>query len=318
MRMSYTDLKNQFLRNIGKDGSTDTYLIADFNNRLAQRYQMVFSMLQDYQTAVTKTASTVASQQYYSYPLGVSKTDDVVVTVGSVKYPLTPIHSQHQWDVLNAIQIQPSAIPQFIFIRRNDFGIWPIPQDAYTITFNHFIRDRSLLVEDYTTGTVTVTNGDATITGDSTTWTAAMVGRWFEITDTTNVDYGWWYRISSFTNTTSIELENTWQGTTNATLTYRIAQTPEIPEEGHIMLSDGVTADYYAGMRSDIEKATWWNNVFWTGDGNNNNRKIGDDNIKAGVIGLVNKYSSRDESSIVNRQPKVWPPQYKVWGTTLS
>jgi hypothetical protein len=118
---------------------------------------------------------------------------------------------------------------------------------------------------------------------------------------------------------TSLTLENSWQGTTIAAgVTYRIGQCPEIPEEGHIMLADGATADFYAGLRSDIEKATWWNNVFWTGDGNNNNRKIGDDNIKAGLIGLVNKYASRDESAIVNRQPKVWPPQYKVFATTIS
>ena len=284
MRLTYTDLLAQHLRNIGKQGSTDTTLITDFQNNLAQRYQMV-----------------------------------LVITVGSVNYPLTVISSQHSWDVLNAIQIQPSAIPQFIFPRRDDFGIWPIPQDAYSITFNYYIRDRSLLVDDYTTGTVVATAGSTTITGTTTTFTAGMVGRWFTITDTANPDYGYWYRISGYSSATSLALENGWQGTTiSSATTYKIGQCPEIPEEGHVMLVDGTTADFYAGIRADIEKATWFDNKFWTGQGNNSNRKIGDDTIKGGLIGLMNRYSSRDNKSLVNRQPKIWPPNFKVWGSTIS
>ena len=189
----------------------------------------------------------------------------------------------------------------------------------FTITFYYYIRDRSLSVDDYLDGTVSLTNGDATVTGTSTTFTPAMVGRWFEVTDTTNPDYGWWYRVASYTSATSIELDNTWQGTTTASaVTYRIGQCPEIPEEGHILLVDGVTADFYAGPRADIEKATWFDNMFWTGQGNNSNRKLGDDNIKGGLIGLCNRYAERDDTRLVSRQPKVWPPQYKVWATSIS
>lgn len=319
MRLTYTDLLAQHLRNIGKQGSTDATLIADFQNSLAQRYQMVFANLQGYVTQVPKTASTVASQQYYHYPVGVSKIDDVMVTVGSVNYPLSVINSQHAWDVLNSIQIQPSSIPQFIFPRRDDFGIWPIPQDTYSITFYYYIRDRSLLVEDYTTGTVVATSGSTTITGTLTTFTPGMVGRWFTITDTTNPDYGYWYRISGYNSDVSISLENSWQGETiSSAVSYRIGQCPEFPEEGHIMLVDGTTADFYAGLRADVEKATWFDNKFWTGQGNNSSRKIGDDNIKGGLIGLVNRYASRDNKALVNRQPKTWPPQFKVWGSSIS
>ena len=50
----------------------------------------------------------------------------------------------------------------------------------------------------------------------------------------------------------------------------------------------------------------------------NSNRKIGDDTIKGGLIGLMNRYSSRDNKSLVNRQPKIWPPNFKVWGSTIS
>lgn len=249
--------------------------------------------------------------------MGVVSIEDVVITIGSVNYPLEVINSQRQWDVLNAIPIQATVIPQFIFPRRDDFGIWPTPQGVYTITFSYHLRDRNLLVDDYTTGTVTVTNASTTVTGTGT-FTAGMVGRWFTVTDTTSADYGYWYRVGGFTSTAVVTLEQSWQGTTASGLTYRIAQCPEIPEEGHIMLVDGVTADFYAGYKDDIEQATWFNNKFWTGDGQNSLRKEGDPNIRAGLIGMINQYADRNQSRIVNRRPRLNPLGQRVWGYSIT
>jgi len=268
---------------------------------------------------VPKTAETVASQQYYGYPNGVNQIDNVYITIGDVKYPLTTIYSQSSWDTLNAITIQPSTFPQFIFPRRDDFGVWPIPQDEYDITFSYYIRDRNLLVDDYTGGTVVCTNGDATVTGTDTVFTTAMVGRWFTITNTATPGEGYWYRIASWTSATSIELENAWQDTTiAAAVAYRIGQCPEIPEEGHIILADGATADFYAGLQDDAVKATWWNNKFFTGDGNNPNRNFGDKTIMGGLIGLYNKYSNRDKSKLISRRPSFYTPYDKVWASEIT
>ncbi len=311
-------LKQQYLRNIGKAGSTDTTILADFNLNLGQRYQMILGVLQDYTTQQPYTFATEASEQYYSYPAGLVSIDDVVITIGSVQYPLQTIYSQHSWDLLNAIQIQPTAIPQFIFPRRDDFGIWPIPQDAYTGTFYYFLRDRNLTIDDYTAGTVAITNGDATVTGSGTTFTNAMVGRWFEVTDPTAPGQGYWYRVLTVTDTTHLELARTFQGSTGSSLTYLIGECPEIPDEGHITLVDGVTADFYAGLRNAPENATWFNNRFYTGDGNNNERDEDSDNITGGVIGLKKRYQGRDNKHLINKSPKVFPPSYQVWGTNLS
>lgn len=318
MRLTYTDIKNQYLRNIGKSGSTDTTILADLALNLGQRYQMVLAKLGDYMTQIPKTASTVVDQQFYHYPSGIVNIETATIDLGTYTAPLEVINSQHNWDILNSIQIQASAVPQFIFPRRDDFGIWPTPQGVYDITFNYHWRDRNMGIADYTTGTVTATNNSTTITGSGTTWTAAMVGRWFVVDDPTAPGQGYWYRISAFNSTTSLTIETSWEGTTSAGVTYRIGQTPEIPEEGHIMLVDGVTADFYAGLRGDIAKATWFNNKFWTGDGNNNSRKEGDPNVKGGLIGLINLYGDRNDSKVINRKPKLNPLTYKVWGVTLS
>jgi hypothetical protein len=319
MRLTYTAIKEQYLRNIGMEGSTDTTILADFDANLGARYQLILSSLKNYSTQVSKTLSTAIGTQYYSYPNGVNKVDDVVVKIGSVQYPLTTIYAQHTWDLLNAIQIQPSATPQFIFPRRDDFGIWPIPQGVYTITFNHYLKDRNLSVDDYTGGMVTCTNGDETVVGTGTVFTQAMVGRWLTITDKATPGQGYWYRIASVTDSTHLELEKKWQNQTiSAAVSYKIGECPEIPEEGHIILVDGVTADFYSGPRADVEKATWFNNKFWTGDGNNPNREIGGDRILGGLIGMINRYSERDNSHLIRRKPKIYPPEFKVWATTIT
>lgn len=70
--------------------------------------------------------------------------------------------------------------------------------------------------DEYTTGTIAATNGDATITGTGTTWTAAMVGRYILVD-------GFWYLIASFTSTTSLEISEAFGGTTFTGGNYAIA-----------------------------------------------------------------------------------------------
>jgi len=64
---------------------------------------------------------------------------------------------------------------------------------------------------DYTTGDVTVDVTTGLVTGNGTTFTAAMVGRGFKATGHTT-----WYRIKTFTSTTSITIEDDLDDTATA------------------------------------------------------------------------------------------------------
>ena len=311
MRLTYTDLKNQFLDNTGNTGSTDTDILSFFKRSLGERYQLMLAEFADYQGQIAKTASTVANQQYYAYPPGIVDIEDVVITVGSLNYPLEAVGSQARWDSLNAVLIQSGAIPQYFFPRRDDFGIWPIPQDVYTITLNYHWRDRNLTNDDYTTGTVSVTNGSATITGSGTTWTAAMVGRWFTATD------GLWYRIAGFTNSTTLTLATNFAGATASSLSYTIGESPELPEEAHTLLATGVTADYYMGYRKDAINGKAWTNKFWTGDPGIA-LDTPPDNIYAGFIGLKKRFASRADRKVVRRSPRMELVQDKRWASSIT
>lgn len=64
---------------------------------------------------------------------------------------------------------------------------------------------------DETTGTVTVDVTTGLVTGSGTTFTSAMVGRGFKATGHTT-----WYRVKTFTNTTSIVIEDDLDDSTSA------------------------------------------------------------------------------------------------------
>lgn len=317
--LTYSDLLAAHLRGIGKNGSTDAVLITDFQINLGTRYQLALAKMTNYMTQIAKTASTTIDQQFYHNPVGLVNIETATIDLGTYTAPLEVINSQRNWDILNSIQIQASAVPQFIFPRRDDFGIWPTPQGVYVLTLNTHWKDRNLLVADYTTGTVSVAQNSQTVTGaGGATFTPAMVGRWFFVTSTTTPGEGYGYRITGYVSPTVITLETSWENASASGVTYRIGQVPEIPEEMHPILFQGTIADFFSGLRSDIAKATWWNNVFWTGDGNNSSRREGDPNIKGGLIGGMNLWGDRNNSRLINRRPKLNPLTYKVWGTQLT
>jgi hypothetical protein len=121
--------------------------------------------------------------------------------------------------------------PTHYYLRGYDeIGFYPIPSESVTngIELAFSPRHIELTQDDYTTGTITVTNGSQTVTGSGTTFTAKMVGQWLEVTDGTD---GNWYRVSEYTSATVITLENYYQGASGSAKTYRIGQVMDLPEE---------------------------------------------------------------------------------------
>jgi len=319
IRKTYTDILKDHFRNIGKFGQmTDPALLEDFNANLGSRYQLILANISSYINQSSRTSTTVSGTQYYEYPPGIVSLDNVKITIGNFTYTLSPVYDQATWNQFNAMQIQPTAIPQLYFPRKDDFGIWPIPTDAYTITYYTFDRDRNMSVADYSTGTALFTTADATVTGTNTVWTDAMVGRWFTITDTTKRGQGYWYRVASVTSPTELELDRNWNAGTITTSTYRIGESPEIPEETHILLANGTTADYYGGLRNDQTTANIWDNLFWTGSRSNTSRDTHDKNIAAGLIGLIKNYENRDKSNLIYKTQTPMSVYWKILATTLS
>ncbi|HEX9059155.1 MAG TPA: hypothetical protein VF941_03155 [Clostridia bacterium] len=286
----------------------------------------VFSITVTSTTQFTYTISTSQNgvggthAQYYPNPPGYVTSDGIVLRVGNINYPLKLVSSEAIWEQLNAVLLQASAVPQFYYPRRDDFGIWPIPQNFYPGTIYYHYRDRNLMVDDYAAGTITATNGSYRIAGTSTAFTAAMVGRWFTIDDTTVPGEGYWYRIVSVdVSNQYLILSQPFTGTTTSGISsYRVCQTPEIPEDLHMYLASGVTGGYYKDIRKDVQTAQMFLNEFYTGDMNNNNRNEDDPNVIGGLIGGIKNYSDREDERVIDRKPGLNPLQFKPFAVTLS
>jgi hypothetical protein len=314
-RLTFQTLYELSQKLAGNDTSTASTTF--FKQRINARAEEVLSKLPSYLSEITGTFSTVEDQTYYHYPPNIKGIKSLVITIGDVSYPLTPIHSNFEWEKLNALDIQPSAIPVHYFKRQRDFGIYPTPQDAYDATIVYNIRAGGMTKTDFEDGTVTVTENDETVTLAGDTWTAseAAADMWFSLTDG-DESRGSWYRIASRTSTTVIELESVYEETTEAGASFLIGESPELPEDLHELLAFGAVADYYAGFRQSLTKAQNWENKFYTGDFSNTSRNS--TNVKGGLIDAIRRYQDRNESQLINRRTKLADPRLRVWGSTLS
>lgn len=125
---------------------------------------------------------------------------------------------------------------------------WSLPTGLYTITFDNTNERVTLLTNGSAAVTwvtpltsaagATATFGTATggsiVTASGTTFTADMVGRWLQITQTTAANGGdnAWYQIGNYYSATQIGLKTPYQGEaiTAGTATYTIGQVSPLPE----------------------------------------------------------------------------------------
>lgn len=235
---SYTTLRNLYgaLTN-----STDTTNLNNGDAWINDAQRLMISYSNSDYTEALSTDVTVASQQSYELPYNYDKLNSVTITVGTYKYPILEVTERQFWNLLQQTTNFTSTIPQYYFIDAGKIYFYPTPSaDNNTINYSYKMLVKDLANADYTTGTVTLTNGSTTVTGAGTTFTSAMVGRYLK----GNND-GYWYKIQSFTNATTITLSKKFQGTTGAGLSYTIGEMPIIPESFHPSLVDYAAFQYY-------------------------------------------------------------------------
>lgn len=274
-------------------GDTSATTLAYFKREINRATRFIYAYLQEYIRQKTATTTTVADQQFYQLPVDFHRGESLSITINNLTPTLTPIDSRMQWDRLNAVVIK-SAYPRYYFVRENDFGIFPTPNSAFTMNLSYVYMLKDMSVDDYTTGTVTVTNGDDDITGaGGATFTAGMVGRYFQ---TTNDGYP--YKIGSYTSTTNLDLQTNFAGTGAAGQTYSIFESPDIPVELHELIPYRVMEIYFAQRGASFsDKARMYSNMFWTGDANNSNRSA--QLVRGGLIGAHALYARSTNVGIV-------------------
>lgn len=176
----------------------------------------------------SRFANVVANQQYYQNPEDALRPSSVLYLMGSQWVPLAEVTDETYWRQLNWVAT--TGIPTAFFVRGSDeIGLYPIPSSAVSagLELVFELRHLSLSQADYTTGTMTVTNGSATATHSAAGLTSQMIGRYLSLTDGSDAN---WYKIADAPNSSTATLENVYQGL-SAAATFRIGEVMEIPEE---------------------------------------------------------------------------------------
>lgn len=205
----------------------------------------------------TTTATTVASQQSYQLPGDLARLVSVYIQVGTYKYVPTEVTSYDDWNRLNNPTGVTSDNVSFYFVQDHTIQFWPTPaNNSNTITYEYLQAVKDISVADYTTGTITTaTNGSASIVGDSTSWTAGMVGKYIRFTSTNaaNVGDGLWYKISAVGSATTLTLDSVYTGTSIAagTAAYTIVDASIIPEKYQIGPVYYAVAEYWRKTMKD-------------------------------------------------------------------
>jgi len=288
---------------------TKTFIQNEINATVSE----IYDLLRDNNTQILPlTSTTVDGQTYYHNPPMTGSIESITITQGNIAYELNCIESQKQWNMLFENTVTSTAIPKYFFPRQHDFGLYPTPNGAYTITMIINSIPYLMDTEDYTSGTIAITNGSRTVTGTDTAFTSTMVNRWL-YEETNKV----WQRISAYSSTTSLTLETNYINASISGSSYRIGQSPEIPDIFHHMIPFRVGGIYLSTIKRNPNEGQKLLNIFWTGDPNNFKRE---GKVFGGVLGTLKRIKSRGRGNyqIVDNGIRRTNLFDERWRTTLS
>lgn len=217
----------------------------------------------------TKDMVTVASQEGYEIPNKFRKIIDMYIYSGtgaSTDSLYTPemIFDPTKWKTVKQMKMGESNVPVFTYVENTKYYIQPIPSTSSNkITLRGRLRVRDLSIADYTTGTiVSIANEGTALVGDSTTWTADMVGRYVKIADTTaaNGGDGFWYEIGAYVSATALTLVKPYEGTAivAGSGAYTIGQVSPIPEAYQPAIAYRAIALYWQNQNDRARAKDYW------------------------------------------------------------
>jgi len=267
---TYTSLRNEIASNCNLSTS-DTTAMALVDSRMNDSIRTICSLQGGKLRFLESTAdmTTVASQEGYQIPNKFRKLIDMYIYSGSggssdTIYSPEMIFDPTRWKLVKQYKLGEQDVPYFTYVENTKYYIQPIPATTGNlITLRGRLNVRNLSIADHTTGTIaSVANNGTAVVGTGTSWTADMVGRYIQITQTSAAGGGdgFWYEIGSYTSATSIGLTKPYEGTAIAagTAAYTIGQVPVIPEAYQPAIEYRSAALFWQNQ-NDLQRAkTYW------------------------------------------------------------
>lgn len=221
---------------------TDSEQIASLKRWYNHAHAKVSKKLLRRVNAETIYANLVADQQAYQLPEYAGRVFNVRYNKTGSEQPLVEVASHNEWQKLNSNNSQTGVPTHYHLISEDEIELWPIPSEAETNGLEASVAFKAgrLTADDISTGTVTASNGSQTVTTSTSIVTPAWVGRYFTVNDGREE----WYKISEYVSGTSFKLENYFEGTGGAGLSYIVGEIVDLPEE-YVDLPDLYTRAKY-------------------------------------------------------------------------
>ena len=214
------------------------------------------SHINNYFTRHSKTTDLEADVDTYQLPPDCVKVTGVkYLDSGGRTLPVTQIRSEYQWTMLKQSQQSSNRIIHFFVQGADEIALYPTPSDDVTngLIIYYKPRGKSMSQADYTTGTITLTDGSVTVTGVGTAFTTNMEGRVLRDTDDSS---GYDYRISAVSSGTVLLLEEPFTGISGSGKTFLIGEAPVYPEEFHYAPIDYALGKYFQ-LNDDSVRASY-------------------------------------------------------------
>lgn len=292
MAISFQDCKIMFENISGSSNVTDlTQAQQDMNIGYA-RFNAAIAR---YFTRKQGFTNLVANQRYYQIPIDAIRVSSASAlnSSGGPEYPLKQVRDEDEWRNLLSIQSYASSFLSHYFVYGGDqIGVYPLPSTSITTGLRYVYQpqDVALTKDDYSTGTVTIANGSATVTGIGTTWSQATHGNMqLQVTDGSD---GNWYEITAVNSTTSLTIKTPYVGASVSSVVYRLGQLFIFPSE-----YDDTPVDYALSR-------------FFESHGNPTRAKYHSDRYKESVADAIEKYSSSSSSNVITDEDEGYNPWF--------
>jgi hypothetical protein len=237
--------------------TTDT---TNFQMDINQGLRLFKNASRRYWTRKEVSAALVANQQYYTFAADIVRGTEVRVNSSGLNFPVNQVDSEAMWNRINIIPAMTINLPMYYFIRgRNEIGLWPIPSTNVSagLIVSYEARLPDMSQADTLLTSVGVTNNSQTVTSSSA-FNTNMVGMSLSVTDGSD---GNWYPIIAVPNTSTLTLENYYQGPTNANVPCTIGSVPDIPEDYQLGLVYFACYNFFL-KRKDNDTATMYKALF--------------------------------------------------------
>jgi len=242
MITTFNQITNEAQVSAQSTSATELILIKRDANVATQRFKSVMTRPW---SRISKKANTVANQQDYQLPRSVLRPSGVDCLYGSTYIPLIEIGSEQNWNALNSTFTSGIGTPRFFFPKGKDvISVYPTPSTATVEGIKVYYEPKQprMMSDDFSTGTVTVTQGSTTITHSAAGFTPEMVGRYFYTTDGTD---GNDYQIVEYIDASNLTIENYYEGTSGAGKAFLIGVVPDIPDEYQPSIVDYCMSRFY-------------------------------------------------------------------------